>query len=101
MAISTPLDIQIAEKFKEFDINRSGYLELNELADRSGMQFNLEGFVEADTDKDGKISLDECMATVHTFMRLDMIEKLKDVDVNGNGYLEPNEFWEMKNSLKV
>ncbi len=80
----------LSKNFENFDVNKNGYIEKSEFINKDCRKFKM--MKEADTNNDGKISIDEMLALKK--------KHLIKADKNKNGFLEPEELDEMKKHNK-
>jgi Ca2+-binding EF-hand superfamily protein len=72
--------------FIAFDENEDGYVTLAEWQDLEGKDSDVALFKSHDTNKDGKISLDEALAT--TKKKKSFSEDFPGIDTNHDGYVD-------------
>ncbi len=84
---------RLVNNFDRLDSNTNGYIEKSEFMEFNLRLNNRDGIIElADTDKDGKVSIEEALA----FTQKREKEHLLRADKNNDGFLDQNELAEAR-----
>lgn len=95
---------RLSENFSIIDSNSNGYIEMSEVKTIFDLHNSTDSKKEklmklADTNKDGRVSIEEALTLIEKRGKGNIKRKkkhLKSIDTNNNGFLEPNELQKIK-----
>lgn len=101
------IDEEVDKIFREIDIDGSGEIDYSEFVTAAMNRQNFltkdrleSAFGAFDTDQSGAISIQELKAALGRYIKADeWDDMIRDVDINGDGEIDFDEFYQMMNVL--